>query len=169
VSHFWAELRQRRQYRAFRIDEPRWTEEQCRELDQVIALLGEADPPVEAGTELDEKALAEAATNLWRAQQKLAQLGSGSTQSRQASRYLRSCAEALTDAGLVVQDHDGDPFHAGRSVEVLVYQDDPTVSAETIVETVRPSVYYRDRRIQMGQVIVGCPPVNSSLPGDNHA
>ena len=67
-----------------------------------------------------------------------------------------------SDQGLLVQDHEGDTFHPGRSVEVLVYEDDPSLTVETVLETVRPSIYYRDRRIQMGQVIVGQPPATAT-------
>jgi hypothetical protein len=84
-------------------------------------------------------------------------------QARQAGRYLRQCEEALSDAGLVVRDHDGETFRPGRSLEVLVRHDDPTLTTETVLETVRPSIYRGDRRIQMGQVIVGCP----SEPGSD--
>ncbi|GAA2428801.1 hypothetical protein [Streptomyces macrosporus] len=114
---------------------------------------------------LDEKALAEAATNLWRARRRLAQDGEApSARSRQTGRYLRACADALANAGVVVQDHDGDPHHPGRSVEVLVFQDDPDLTTETVLQTVRPSVYLGDRRIQMGQVIVGCPVTPADAP-----
>jgi hypothetical protein len=56
-----------------------------------------------------------------------------------------------------VQDHDGEPFHAGRSIDVLLYSDDPGVTVETVAETVRPAVYHHDRRIQTAQVIVAVP------------
>jgi hypothetical protein len=177
VSRRRENLRQRRQHRAFRIAEPRWSEEQCAELDGLLVALtalaeaaaSEADATHRVqettGGSADEtvadKALAEAATNLWRAQRKLSG-GEPSTQNRQAGRYLRTCREALTDAGLVVQDHEGDTFHPGRSVEVLVYEDDLSLTVETVLETVRPTIYYRDRRIQMGQVIVGQPPATAT-------
>lgn len=176
MSRTWEDLRQRRHRRAFRIAEPHWTEEQCDELEGFVQALTalaapsvvEADVvPVEVGREsVADKALADAATNLWRAQRKL--LGAeGNTQSRQAGRYLRTCREALTDAGLVVQDHEGDAFHPGRSLEVLVFEEDPKLAVETVLETVRPSIYYRDRRIQMGQVIVGRPSITDQR--GNHA
>jgi hypothetical protein len=117
----------------------------------------------------DEAALATAVTNLWRAQRKLTAAGERpSPRDRQASRYLRTCTEALADAGLVVQDHDGDAFNPGRALEVLVYQENPALTAETVIETVRPSVYLHGRLVQMGQVIVGTPaqPVDE---GNEHA
>ncbi|MFV2022540.1 hypothetical protein [Micromonospora sp. LOL_023] len=161
------DLRQRRHHRAFRIRPPVWSEQQCAHLAQLLADVRAATqpanpPPAEpSGAEqsaIDEAALATAATNLWRAQRKLAQAGDGpSARDRQAARYLRTCAEALADAGLVVQDHDGDPFNPGRALEVLVYQESPDLTAETVIETVRPSIYLHRRLVQMGQVIVGTP------------
>jgi hypothetical protein len=178
----WRESwRQRKYHRAFRIDEPRWDQEQRDELEKVLAgleALESARAAVAASNEatgapadVDHKALAEAATNLWRAQRKLSG-GDTSTQTRQAGRYLQTCRNALTDAGLVVQDHEGAAFHPGRSLEVLVYEEDAALTTETVLETVRPSIYFHDERIQMGQVIVGRPAKTTEFEtsrGSEHA
>lgn len=166
----WLGVRQWRQHKAFRIEAPRWSSVEYDDLDRYLAELAETLQPAAPEAPDDDAAdaaLAEAATNLWRAQRKLAQ-GKQETQGRQAARYLRTCAEALAEAGLTVQDHDGEPFHAGRSVEVLVYSEDPDATAETILETVRPAVYHHDRRIQTAQVIVAVPTASTDLK-DSHA
>ncbi|MEO3922268.1 hypothetical protein ABGB07_00075 [Micromonosporaceae bacterium B7E4] len=161
------ELRQRRHHREFRIPPPIWTEEQRARLEDLLTAVRDAKPDEKEASPdeqeappagPDETALATAVTNLWRAQRKLAATGERpSSRDRQASRYLRTSSEALADAGLIVQDHDGDAFNAGRELEVLVYQESPALTAETVIETVRPSVYLHGRLIQMGQVIVGTP------------
>jgi hypothetical protein len=166
----WAEVRQWRQHKAFRIAAPRWSGTEYDDLDRYLTELGETVRPSESPPKTtDDTSLAEAATNLWRARRKLAQGNDG--QGKQAARYLRTCAEALAAAGLTVQDHDGEPFHAGRSVDVLLYSDDPEVTVETVVETVRPAVYQHDRRIQTAQVIVAVPltPTDRSNSEDSHA
>ena len=56
-----------------------------------------------------------------------------------------------------MQDHDRIPFGSGIALEVLLFQDEPDLDVERVVETVRPSIYLTGRRIQMGQVIVGRP------------
>jgi hypothetical protein len=139
----------------------------------------EPDPPAKAEPDrLDQKALISAATNLWQARRKVIQLAEDANalagqakdiealaqeaedvkaRVRQAERYLRRCDEALADAGLVVRDHDGEAFNAGRSLEALVFHPDASLTVETVLETVRPSIFLRDHRIQMGQVIVGRP------------
>jgi hypothetical protein len=164
-----AELRQWRFRKAFRIDRASLLPDTLPDA-LTGALPGTVPDPVpdtvpgpEADTGqtlLDEKRLAEAATQLWRAQRRLAR-GDG-PRDRQTARYLVTCREALTDAGLTMQDHDGDPYHPGRSLEVLAFSDDPGLAAEIVVETVRPTVYLLDRRIQMGQVIVAGPPDRGS-------
>lgn len=156
-----AEFRQRAHYRAFRIAEPAIDARLRGQLEQVLAAVdpsastepdGTSEPP------LDLKALAEAATSLWRAQRKLDQSGDAiSSQGRQSGRYLRTCRDALTDLGVVIQDHDGEPHHPGLSIEVVVIQPDPTLTEETVLETVRPTIYFQEERIQMGQVVVGRP------------
>ncbi|MEU0524664.1 hypothetical protein [Streptomyces niveus] len=172
LSRLREDLRQRRHHRAFRIAPlPPWDEPSREELERLLASVadsvataGPAAPdtavqPPPADDSLDAKALADAATNLWRAQRRLTRQGeAASSRSRQTGRYLRSCREALDDAGLLVQEHEGDAFHTGRSLEALTFEEDPSLTAETVLETIRPTIYLHGRRIQMGQVIVGCPP-----------
>ncbi|RKT55176.1 hypothetical protein [Saccharothrix australiensis] len=198
-----AELRQRRHHRAFRIPPPVADEDLREQVARLLARVRETpadehpvtprapstpepsahtpatpEPARAAGAEpLDEKLLADAATHLWRAQRRLTRAGEASTaRDRQAGRLLTTSRDALADAGVVIQDHDGDPFHSGRSIEVLVFETDPTLTAEVVLETVRPTVYLHGRRIQMGQVIVAGPPADDQGPpaqpgdqtGDHH-
>lgn len=184
LSRLREDLRQRRHHRAFRIA-PLPSDEPSRgELERLLASVAdsgsasgsgsgsgsgevggdEAQPP-SAEDPLDAEALADAATNLWRAQRRLTRQGeAASSRSRQTGRYLRSCREALDEAGLLVQEHEGDAFHTGRSLEALTFEEDPSLTAETVLETIRPTVYLHGRRIQMGQVIVGCPPAPAAAP-----
>jgi hypothetical protein len=171
----WVRVRQWRQHKAFRISAPRWSESQCADIERYLSELTAVVPapvdnaaPVDTAAPSDDKALAEAATNLWRAQRKLAQ-GKQEAQGKQAARYLRTCAEALAEAGITLQDHDGEAYHSGRSVEVLLYSEDPEATAETVTETVRPAVYHHDRRIQSAQVIVAVPIAPVADPKDSHA
>lgn len=154
------EARQRRQHREFRIEEPLWGAEERARLRELVAQVSTAlvvaeRRPAEVGSGLSESDLATAATALWRARKRLD--GADDRAARQAGRLLTMSQEALESAGVAVQDHDGMAFDSGLALEVLLFQDEPGFTAERVVETVRPSVYLADRRIQMGQVIVGCP------------
>lgn len=149
----WTRWRgQRRYHREFRIAAPRWPDP-----FSLTALLDEASIK-DAQPELGEKDFAEAATNLWRAQRRLAHLAEeDSREAKRVGRYLKAAQRALDEAGLMIQDHDGTEFHPGLSLEVLMTHPDPALARETVRETVRPTVYLAGKRIQMGQVIVGCP------------
>ncbi|MGI5379677.1 hypothetical protein ACQEV2_36560 [Streptomyces sp. CA-251387] len=119
------------------------------------ALAERARTPEGAGTD----ALLGAAVGIWRALRKLDQ-GTGPLSAadlRQVRRQVHASRQALADDGLEIQEHDGMPFDSGQSLEALVFQDDPGLDREIVLETVRPSVYFRGERIQMGQVIVGRP------------
>ncbi|WP_405821765.1 hypothetical protein OG705_18490 [Streptomyces sp. NBC_00838] len=180
LSRLREDLRQRRHHRAFRIAPLPWDEPSREELERLLASVAAAvaapaeavetavetaGQPPSAEDPLDERALADAATNLWRAQRRLTRQGeAASSRSRQTGRYLRSCREALDDAGLLVQEHEGDAFHTGRSLEALTFEEDPSLTAEKVLETIRPTIYLHGRRIQMGQVIVGCPPAPAPAP-----
>ena len=117
------------------------------------------DPAADDRTANSPAALLGAATGIWRALRKLDQRGDrlSAADARQIRRYIRASRQALVDDGLQIQEHDGAPFDPGQSLEVLAFEDDPGLTGETVLETVRPSVYFRGDRIQMGQVVVGRP------------
>ncbi len=153
-----AALRQLRHPPEFRVPRPLLTPAQA---DWAATVLAEAEAAEAlakrpgAGTD----ALLGAAIGLWRALRKLDK-GSGPLSAadlRQVRRQVHASRQALADDGLEIQEHDGMPFDSGQSLEALVIQDEPGLDRETVLETVRPTVYFRGERIQMGQVIVGRP------------
>jgi hypothetical protein len=103
--------------------------------------------------------MADLATNLWRVSKRLTgeENGDAARGRRMASRHAKAAQESLAEAGIKVQDHDGTRFHPGLSLDVIAYEARPGTVSETVVETVRPSVYRAGRCIQTGQVIVAQP------------
>ncbi len=153
----WTRWRgQRRYHREFRIAAPRWPDPVS--LTGLVEQLAAQSTQDSDGPALTEHDLADAATNLWRAQRRLARLAEeDSREAKRVGRYLQAAQRSLDEAGLLIQDHDGTSFHPGLSLEVLTMQPDPALRHEVVRETVRPSVYLAGKRIQMGQVIVGYP------------
>ncbi len=72
-------------------------------------------------------------------------------------RHLDSTWDVVVQAGVQIQHHTGARFESGLGLSVLAYQPTPDLAHETVVETIKPSVYYQGRLIQMGEVIVGTP------------
>lgn len=145
-------FRQRRFPAEFRIGPP-----------ALAAPVPEAAPPVPPAPEPDDltdAALAEIVTELWRTRRKIDDKG-GQDQvpraQRQANRHLRTVWDRFTESGVTVKEFEGMRFDVGLDLDVLAYQDDPDAVEETVLETVRPSVYRGGRRIQIGQVLVAMP------------
>lgn len=122
--------------------------------------MNRTDPtePTGAAPAALEAALVEALTSLWRARRKLDPgTGPDDPTRRQAARHLRAAIDALAGAGWSIQDHDGARFDTGLALEVIAYEPREDVTAESVLETVRPCVYSGARRVQIGQVIVAKP------------
>jgi hypothetical protein len=75
------------------------------------------------------------------------------------ARHVDRLWDCLEQAGLKIQDHLDQPFDSGQSLDVLAFQPTPGITREIVIETVRPTVYLQDCRLQMGQVIVGTPQI----------
>ena len=106
---------------------------------------------------LDDRALADLATGLWRARRRMLEPGGDEPRPevRKEFRHVRSTWDTLADAGVKVQDHDGTRYDTGLALEVLTFQPTAGLEHEVVLDTIRPSVYVQGRTIQLGQVIVG--------------
>jgi hypothetical protein len=105
--------------------------------------------------------LVELATGVWRLNGKLTANGSDEGESakllRSLSRQVSSMSDALDEAGIDIQDHTGEPFDAGQSLDVVAYATNAAMSRETVVETITPTVYVEGRIAQRGQIVVAGP------------
>ena len=85
---------------------------------------------------------------------------------RRAYRSFEAAWDTLLSAGVDVQEHTGSPFNSGLLLHVLAFQSTPGLEQETVLETIRPTVYYKQQLIQPGEVIVGTPEVSASSVAD---
>ncbi len=92
---------------------------------------------------------------LWRARRRI---GSSPPKAvRDIGRFLDSAVEALVKAGVQIKDHTNENVTGGEAFEVLAAEKVPGLARSQVIETVRPTVYFKDSLIQRGQVIVGQP------------
>jgi molecular chaperone GrpE (heat shock protein) len=73
-------------------------------------------------------------------------------------RHVEAIFEALKQMGVEYIDPVGRPYDSGMALKVVTFEPTPGLSKEEIKETVKPSVIWQGRLIQMGEVIVGTPP-----------
>src|SRR5262249_51838453 len=90
----------------------------------------------------------------------------GDEAARRTRRHTATIEDALTDLGVTAQDYDGASFRSGTSLRVLAFQPVPGLTAETVVETVKPSIYFQGHLIQMAEVIVGTPEPSPAATSD---
>lgn len=76
---------------------------------------------------------------------------------RPIARHIDQLSECLDEFGVKIQNHTHEPFDSGQSLEVIAFQPTAGISRDVVIETIRPTVYLKGIRIQMGQVIVATP------------
>jgi hypothetical protein len=156
-ASLWDELRERLQPAALRIAARPWPAEL---LAALAAPAPEEDGAGERAATDDDALFAQLGTGLWRLRDKLIDpvTREPRPEARRAYRHLESVWDLLRDAGLEILDHRGERFDTGLSMVVLAYQPTPGTDSEYVLETVKPTIYRADRRIQVGEVIVATTP-----------
>ncbi len=155
-------------------------------LDQALAVLGQlemimqelravppaAQPP--AATPLEpmppvvpvpdvlaamDGSMAGLATQVWRSRNRIIDPATGEPREemRRVHRHIEGAFEIFTEMGLSIKDWLNQPYDAGLPVKVLTFQPTPGIERDTVLEAVRPTVIWKDRLLQMGEVIVGIP------------
>jgi hypothetical protein len=151
-----AGLRQLLYPKEFRIPPPVWPAGMLEQLGEVAALLQK--PRAEFGG-IGPKALSNLGTGLWRLRGRMIQPDSGRPHAgmERAYRHFESVWDALHNEGVKILDHTNEPFEPGRALEVMSFQPTPGLSRDVILQTIKPTIYFRDKLMQTGEVIVGTP------------
>ena len=107
---------------------------------------------------------ADLSTHVWRLRQKMLEPGTDRPKEsfRRECRYMEALWDSLAQAGIKIQEHTGKPFDAGLALKVLAYQPTPGINRERVQDTVKPTIYYQGKHIQMGEVIVESPQSNAN-------
>ncbi|MGH8547907.1 MAG: hypothetical protein ACRERU_04790 [Methylococcales bacterium] len=63
-----------------------------------------------------------------------------------------------------ITDHTNSRYDPGLSLRVIAFQATAGIGCETIVETIRPTVYWNKQPLRLGEVIVGTPIIQSASP-----
>jgi len=105
------------------------------------------------------KTVAAVATALWRVRTKLEAESKAELPSelRHLPRHIESAWDALASGGFEVQDHKGELCVPGMAVNPVTYTPDPSVPPNTIVESLKPTLFWKDRLIQRADVILAAP------------
>lgn len=100
---------------------------------------------------------ADVGTLVWRIQHRLDATKELSKPMQKLSRDVERTWDALTQGGIEIKDHTGGDYEGGMALRVITSQPVSGLVRRQIIETLKPTIYYRNRIIQMGEVIVGVP------------
>jgi hypothetical protein len=114
----------------------------------------------EALSKKDIRTLADLATSLWRAKQRLVGIEKGAmaVESRKILRPIDSALENLENIGVRIEDFTGQPYVQGMAINVVSSQPNSAAMSDRIYETLKPTIYFRDQFVQAGDVIIEGPP-----------
>jgi hypothetical protein len=164
-------VRQLAQPKEFRIQHAALSPEMLSLIEQLSHSLESAGPSAKESTQQTAayeelmsfmiNLLAQVGTGLWRLKQKMVKPDTEEPmdEMRRAFRHFESTWEALMQAGIEIQDHTGQPVPEGGvyALRAIAYEHVPGLIKEQVIETVKPSIYFRGQRIQMGDVVIGTP------------
>lgn len=183
LSNLLGSLHQLLYPREFRIGRPGWPADLSARLAQAIEAAARAAQDAakareEASLRQDEPAataqlqaalqerlkfLADVGTGLWRMRRAMVPPDSGRLldarpreEMRKPFRWLVSTWDALKESGLEIQDHTGERYISGQSLKAH-FEAAPDLAEDTIIDTIKPTIYLDGQIIQMGEVVVGTP------------
>ncbi len=105
------------------------------------------------------KGMADIATEVWKAKAKMLDGASGDVRSemKRVYRHIESVLATLQEMGLEVKDHTGDAFDYGLPLKVITTQPTQGITRESVFETIKPTIYWQQQIIQMGEVVIATP------------
>jgi len=109
--------------------------------------------------------LGQVATNAWRAKMKMIdpETREPKEEMRRIYRHIEAIFEAMESIDIKTVDPVGKTYDSGMALKVISFDPTPGISREEIKETIKPSVVWQGRLIQMGEVIVGKPEVKANI------
>jgi hypothetical protein len=110
------------------------------------------------------KATITVATNAWKLRTRLIDRHSGEVREnlskedvKKMARYIESIYEAFAEIGIEIKDRTGEAFDYGLPEKVVTAQPQEGLTRERIVETLRPTIYWKEKLAQQGEVIIATP------------
>ncbi|MFC1952609.1 hypothetical protein ACFLWR_00565 [Chloroflexota bacterium] len=101
-------------------------------------------------------------TLVWRVQKRLSTIEQLPKELKRVSSDLESTWTALIQRGIEIKDHTGQDYVSGMALKVITSQVVPGLTKRQIMETIKPTIYYKEKIMQMGEVIIGVPQNNES-------
>jgi hypothetical protein len=115
------------------------------------------------------KPLVSIATNVWRAKRKMIDPATGEAREdmRAVNRHVEAISRALGDLDIEIRDHTGETYDEGQPLKVIATKPVQGLKAPRVSETLLPSIYWKKRLVQNGEVEIATPP-SADTSTDTH-
>jgi len=160
-----AALRQLMFPKEFRIDPPVWPSKMQVILEEIKGLLESETTAVDYNKRIEKNDneiihfFSDIGTGLWRISRQLmlAEAKEPPEHLRRINRSFESTWDAFIQAGFEIKDHTGDIVIGGEAMHIISFQPMPGIIKDQVIETLRPTIFYKGKMVQAGEVIVGMP------------
>ncbi len=153
-------IRQRMHPPEFRISEPLWPGEIVEELAEALKRFAAATP-MAPRTGLFDEQIAAIGTRVWRLRNEILKQAESPREASAsyAANHLDALWEQLSDAGIEIRDHTGEavPRRGVYMLKTVAHQPTDSIEHQRVIETLKPTIYFNDKILQVGEVIVGTP------------
>lgn len=150
----------------FKIPSPQWPDEKrmidalATQLKSILSSHRDQGASIRyAVPEKFVKIIADVATNAWKARTKMTDGASGDVRDdmKRVYRHIEGMFESFQEMGLEIKDHTGEIFDYGLPLKVVTTQPTQGIAKERVIETLKPTIYWQEQMIQMGEVVIATP------------
>lgn len=114
-------------------------------------------------------ALCDIALHAWRLQRRMTDRATKEVREehRALTRHVTAILDTLEGVGLTLRDRESEAYDYGLPEKVVAAERSAAVSRETVVETIRPTLFFHNQIIKAGEIIIALPlePAASSASG----
>lgn len=104
--------------------------------------------------------IGEICVGLWRSRSKMVDPDSGEPvdETKRALRPIENTLDLIRSNGFEIIDRTGESYVVGMLEKVVSWESSETLTKETIIETIRPTINYQNKLLKLGEIVVGTPP-----------
>lgn len=163
ITEQLAGLRQQQFDPEFQIGKPSPANDTIAKIDPILELVENHinHKRLDQGKEYAEliKLISDMSSNVWRIRQKVVDATTGEPieEFRKIQRPVDKIFSLLEEMGIQVIDRTNQKYITGMNERVLTFEPDSRFTCEVIIETVKPTIIYREKVLQQGEIIVGIP------------
>lgn len=111
-------------------------------------------------------ALCDIALHAWRLQRRMTDRATKEVKDehRPLARHVTAILDTLEGVGLTLRDRETEAYDYGLPEKVVAAERSAAVSRETVLETIRPTLFFRNQIVKAGEIIIALPLEPSASP-----